>query len=77
MWATFAIFQKLPKVNNDPLVENSPSLVALLPNQPVLPPLPILPPLCSFLSGFLLSDFELLKLVRCESDDHLKKSLSC
>jgi hypothetical protein len=30
MWATFVIFQKLSKVNNHPMVENSPNLVTLV-----------------------------------------------
>jgi hypothetical protein len=29
IWATFVFFQKLPKVNNRPLGENSPNLVTL------------------------------------------------
>jgi hypothetical protein len=29
MWAAFAIFKKRPKVNNRPMEENSPNLVAL------------------------------------------------
>jgi hypothetical protein len=29
MWATSAIFKKLPKVNNRPFSENSPNLVTM------------------------------------------------
>jgi hypothetical protein len=30
MWDTFAISQKLPRVNNHPMAEKSPNLVALI-----------------------------------------------